>query len=228
VQGASYSAVAGPPSNTAIRVDATSLTRAGVPVRNTTWQVAVMYEGKAAGSLQQGCAFTTTSLTVMHRHYRLVAEAIRVTTETVDEPFSGDGKYDEIFVASIAGILDRSSGSRARRPPSPERRSRWSRETRCGWAHRGEGRCYLENHNQDRPIGLEVNTSAPDPMGLVGDWRDELVILSSEKIEAAFVSGTNRIEVRFWDHWNLPSTPPTTVNYLNGDYTLVIRIERIP
>jgi hypothetical protein len=54
------------------------------------------------------------------------------------------------------------------------------------------------------------------------------VVLSREKIEAALASGQTRIEVRFWDHWNLANTPQTSVNYLNGDYTPVTRIERAP
>ena len=48
------------------------------------------------------------------------------------------------------------------------------------------------------------------------------------KIESALASGQNKVEVRFWDHTNLTNTPPATISYLNGDYTLVIRLERAP
>jgi len=65
-------------------------------------------------------------------------------------------------------------------------------------------------------------------MGLTGWMRDRVVVLNSEKIEAALASGQDKIEVRFWDHWTIPNTPASTINYLNGDYTLVIRIERMP
>jgi hypothetical protein len=51
---------------------------------------------------------------------------------------------------------------------------------------------------------------------------------SREKIEAALASGHYRIEMRFWDHWNRSGQPQTIVDYLNGDYTLIMRIERAP
>ena len=79
---------------------------------------------------------------------------------------------------------------------------------------------HLERHDRDRPVGLVTNRTGPDySEGLTGEWEEKLVVLSSEKIEAAFASGTNRIEVRFWDRRVLPNTPPSAVNYLNGDYT---------
>lgn len=351
VNGASYYAVSGPPTNTAIKVTTTTLTRTGLPLGNTNWQVAAMYDGSTGA--QQGSAFATTNLTVVNPQYRLVAEAIRVTTETVDAPLSGDGMYDEIYVASFAerhlrptpatsgqllerepvrlsavhgdisnwlpmervqaGTASASGGVKGGDIVSPVLSQRtissaegnfvfWEGElipgkhdlvlrptiwevdqptsdaarvlggaciTRlCNWAKNLSQRppgsqlsfgqanpfpgtqitvvdgdivwlgttgpqgsmVHLERHDQDRPVGLEVRTTDPNAnnMGLTGNWRDKAIILSSEKIEAAFASGTNRIEVRFWDHWNLPNTPQTKVNYLNGDYTLVIRIERVP
>ncbi len=87
---------------------------------------------------------------------------------------------------------------------------------------------HLEHMDRDRPIGLEVESDAAKYVGLVGMWRDLVVVLSREKIEAALASGQNKIEVRFWDHTNLTNTPPATISYLNGDYTLVIRMERAP
>lgn len=351
VPGASYYTVGGPPSNVAIRVDTTTtrLTRVGVPPGNATWQVAAMYQGRAAGSPQAGSPSATISLDVVNPRYRLVAEAIRVTAETVDKPLSEDGMYDEVYVASFAELLQRASatsgltllarqpvqlsavhgdvssslplersqagtasangGIRANDIVSPVLATRtmtslagalfvlWEGDLLpgrhdlvlhpmiwevdqpptdlardltaacvqllCGWygymtgpggensAFRpgpqaamagariaivegdiawlgGPDIVHLERHDKDRPIGLEVGSTAPNPEGLVGTWRDKMVILSSEKIEAALASGQNRIEVRFWDHWNIPNTAPSTVNYLNGDYTLVIRIERMP
>lgn len=346
VRGASYYMVGGPPDNVAIRVDTTTtrLTRVGVRPGPATWQVAAMYQGRTAGSPQAGSALATASLDVVNPRYRLVAEAIRVTHETVDKPLSEDGMYDEVYVASYAELLTRggsgimylplqlsavhgdisnflpldrtqagtasvSGGIRANDIVSPVMATRTMSSTPGAQFVLWEGELYpgkqdlvlhpmiwevdqfpaekardltgalcpgylcvwyrfmmgggtgsvarpeptaaiagaqiaivdgaivwignpdiphLERHDRDRPIGLEVRSAAPDPMGLVGMWRDKMVILSSEKIEAALAANQNRIEVRFWDHWVLPNTPPSTVNYLNGDYTLVIRIERMP
>jgi hypothetical protein len=341
-QYASYYVVSGPPTNTAVRVDGTTLTRTGVPVGDTEWKVSTMYEGKNLPSTQ-GSAFATATLKVVNTHYRLVAEAIRVTSETVDKPLSEDGKFDEIFMASIAERYDRGTST----PPTVEavRMSHihgdisfWSPSERvkagtasgngglkagdivspvwgppsaaqpagspmfvlwdgelipgkhdlilhpsiwevdqaaselsrhiglsciyalCSWAQwvtTGPGKswgrntraqpalaspqvavvdrdqsagrmAHLERHDRDRPIGLVTNVTGPTSEGLTGDWEEKLVVLSSEKLEAALASGTNRIEVRFWDRRVLPNTPPSAVDYLNGDYTLVIRIERMP
>ena len=345
VQNAAYYVVSGPPSNTAIKVSTTSITRTDVPVGSTNWQVAAMYVGKTSGSPPQTSPFATTSLAVVNPHYRLVAEAVRVTTETVDMQLSEDGMYDEIFVAGLAEIWDPQTGTlkieAARRshvhgdvtywlpglrvkagtasaeggiragdlvspiwaapsgsmlagePPfvlwdgellpgrhelllhptiwevdQPE--SAQSRDISgewcgalCAWKNflsklgsragglsqvkaamvgsqigvvegdrvwlTGHGEMvHLENHDKDRPIGLERSDNTPGLMGLTGWMRDRVVVLSSEKIEAALASGKNTIEVRFWDHWTIANTPPTTINYLNGDYTMVIRIERMP
>lgn len=87
---------------------------------------------------------------------------------------------------------------------------------------------HLENQSVDRLVGLQVDASAPPGMGLTGAWYDKVVVLSNEKIEAALARGINRIDVRFWDHWAMPNQPQAPVDYLNGDYTLVIRIERVP
>jgi len=359
VRGASSYAVGGPPSNIAVRVDSTTttLTVGGLPLGKATWQVAAMYRGTVAGSPQQGSAFATTSHTVVNPNYRLVAEAIRVTTETADAPLSEDGKYDEVYVASFtelllratdgsgksqalisrqpirlsavhgditgllpldrtqAGSASQNGGIRAGdvvipivaqptaaslakvqfvlwegqllpgkhdlilRPmlvevdeptyalarvlPDPDPRV-VCRGVPCGWGYYMWGPAgadlafkpgpqaavagsqiaivegdlvwlggnsqlvHLENQDRDRPIGLARRNMVDDGMGLTGSWYDKMVILSSEKIEAALAAGRNRIEVRFWDHWNLPNTPQSTISYLNGDYTLVIRIERMP
>ena len=45
----------------------------------------------------------------------LVAEAIRVTSETVDKPLSEDGKFDEIYMASIASPRDDTNRRRSNR-----------------------------------------------------------------------------------------------------------------
>jgi hypothetical protein len=351
VRGASYYIVGGPPSNVAIRVDttATTLTLGAMPLGKATWQVAAMYQGRAAGSPQAGSPFASISLDVVNPRYRLVAEAIRVTTETADMPLSEDGMYDEVFVASFAEVLLRVSGGSAptllsRLPvtlsavhgdisnwlplersqagtasangglragdlipvlaqptmgslakvplvlwegqllpgqhdlvlhptiwevdqPETDRARDLTRPTcmflLCGWktfmtgngggsAFRPRpqaaiagaqiaivdgdlvwmnsygGPIHLERHDTDRPIGLTVSSTVDPGQGLYGQWFDKMVILSSEKIEAALAAGQTTIQVRFWDHWNLPNTPPSTINYLNGDYTLVIRIERTP
>ena len=96
------------------------------------------------------------------------------------------------------------------------------------WLGHIAGMVNLELHKEDRPIGLENSSSAPSIYGLTGKMRDKMVVLSSEKIEAALASGANKIYVRFWDHWTIPGKTASTINYLNGDYTLVIRIERVP
>jgi hypothetical protein len=57
---------------------------------------------------------------------------------------------------------------------------------------------------------------------------DRLVVLSREKIEAALAAGTSTIEMRVWDHYNMPPAPQTAVPNMAGDYTLVMRIERVP
>ena len=359
VSGSSYYAVSGPPTNTAKKITATSLTQTGVPFGNTTWQVAAMYEANggypsSAPLPQAGSPVATTTLVVINPHYRFVAEAIRVTTETADKQFSEDGMYDEVFVASYgeritratstsggamerqpfqlsavhgdvnvnmqlrrvkAGTASASGGIRAGDVVTPVMTEQtitqgptafilWDGELipgqhdlilhptiwevdqmdaerarnladintpncwslLCGWAEfmtgvggggsaghayikeaiagsqiavvegdkvwlgtSGGGGIHLERQDRDRPIGLQVPPDAATrQMGLTGDWYDRAVVLSSEKIEAALASGKNKIEVRFWDRWRIPNTAPTTVNYLNGDYTLVIRIERVP
>jgi hypothetical protein len=57
------------------------------------------------------------------------------------------------------------------------------------------------------------------------DW---VVVLSQQKIEAALAAGKTTIDVRFWDHWEVPNTPHSLVTNMNGDYTLVIRLVRLP
>jgi hypothetical protein len=86
-----------------------------VAVGDTEWQVSTMYEGQNLPS-KQGSAFAKTTLKVVNTHYRLVAEAIRVTSETVDTPLSEDGRYDEIYMASIAERYDRGTSN----PPTVE------------------------------------------------------------------------------------------------------------
>jgi hypothetical protein len=350
VSGASYYTVTGTPNSTTLRSTVSHLAVPGVPVGAGTWQVTAVFQGQGGDgtpSLNGGSA--SASVTMVQRHYRLIAEALRVNAETADQQFSGDGKYDEVFVMGIAERFERSSGtpidvSRVRVSavhgdisywPPPQRVKAgtasgnggiqhgdivtpiwsapsatspmgkpsfvlWEGEliggtqdlllhpmlmevdepdsygTRaipasyaicpglpCTWSRyfSGPGQSsrslpavqaaiaapqisvkegvkmwltgsgyfvHLENQNRDRPIGLEVESNAEKLVGLVGMWRDKVVVLSREKIEAALASGQNRVEVRFWEHWNLTNTPPTTVNYLNGDYTLVIRIERSP
>ena len=62
----------------------------------------------------------TTSLVVVNPHYRFVAEALRVTSETADKQFSEDGLYDEVFVASYGERIPRatsiSGGAMERQP----------------------------------------------------------------------------------------------------------------
>lgn len=84
----------------------------------------------------------------------------------------------------------------------------------------------IQNQNADRPIGLETRSKGERPEGLSGWFLDKLVILSREKIESALAAGKNTIEVRFWDRYQLPNQAPTKNPLTNGDYTLVIKIER--
>jgi hypothetical protein len=345
VKAASYYAVSGPPTNTTLRVDGTTFTQTSLPAGDTTWKVAAMYQGIAPGAPQQGSAFATTSVTIQRRNYRLIADSFHVAAETVDEPFSGDGKYDEIYVASVAEVRDRATRALIKRSPMqvsgvhgdisfwapPQRvqagsasgnggiragdtvapvwaaggaatsapfvlwegelidgtqdlylhpmvmeldepdymRARESRESfqpcsavLCNWEKflgntnwesailQGAAPSkasaqilpvdgalawipnpeivHLEKHDRDRPVGLAVRSTTPGLQGIQAAWFDKVVVLSREKIEAALASGSNKIEIRYWDRWQLPNTPPSSVNFLNGDYMLVIRIERVP
>jgi hypothetical protein len=343
VKGAAYYAVAGPPTNTTTRIDGTTLTQTGLPLGDTTWKVAAIYQGTAPGAPQQASAFATLNVAVQRRNYRLIADSFRVAADTVDEPFSGDGKYDEIYVGSIAELRDRSTRGLIKRSPMqvsavhgdisfwppPQRvqagtasgnggiragdtvgpiwaagapgspfvlwegelndgtqdlflhpmlveldepdyaMARQSREPfqacgalMCAWENYlrnmnhesailrdaapskasaqilpvdgtlvtlGDPELvHLEKHDRDRPIGLAVRSATPGLRGIQGAWFDKVVVLTREKLEAALASGSNKIEIRYWDRWQLPNTPPSSVNFLNGDYTLVIRIERVP
>ena len=349
VTGAAYYAVTGPPTMSTVRADSAHVVLPGIPLGTQTWQVSAVYTGKGASPAVRSGPATTVSVEFVRRRYRLVAEALRVTTETADQQFSADGKYDEVFVIARGERINRQSGARIDLSPiqvsavhgdisnwpPPQRvkagtASGWggiqhgnvvspiwsapsasapmgtstfvlwegeliggkqdlllhpmvfevdepeydkSREippdyaicngTPCVWnryfagsggggyAHApakaamsapqitvfdgdqmfltGSGYfVHLENQDRDRPIGLTVEDRAEQNVGLVGMWRDKGVALSREKIEAALASGQNKIEVRFWDHWNKTGMPLSTVNYLNGDYTLVIRMERAP
>jgi hypothetical protein len=86
---------------------------------------------------------------------------------------------------------------------------------------------YLERHDRDRPIGLRVGPGTTRSKGISAELFDKVVVFSREKIDAAIANGTNRISVRFWDH-STQNGPPTAVNYLNGDYTLLLRVDRLP
>jgi len=345
VKGASYYAVAGPPTNTTVRVDGTTLTQTGLAVGDTTWKVAAMYQGTAPGAPQQGSAFATTTVEVQRRNYRLIADSIRVAADTVDEPLSGDGKFDEIYIASVAEVRNRSTSVLIKRSPMqvsavhgdisfwpPPQRVQagttsgnggiragdtvgpiwaaggaatgstfvlwegelfdatqdlflhpmlmeldepdyaYARQSREPWQNCGATLCnwenflrnsnwesailkgaapskaspqilpvdgalgwipeseivHLEKHARDRPIGLAVRSATPGLRGIQAAWFDKVVVLTREKLETALASGNNKIEIRYWDRWQLPNTPPSSVNFLNGDYTLVIRIERVP
>lgn len=109
VKNASYYAVAGPPANTSFRVDSTHTRIAGVPVGNQSWQLSTIYETATPGGPRAGSAFVSTSLTVSSRHYRIVAQSIRVNGETVDSQLSEDGKGDEVYVAAFGQVIDRTS-----------------------------------------------------------------------------------------------------------------------
>jgi hypothetical protein len=62
----------------------------------------------------------------------------------------------------------------------------------------------------------------------VGRLKDRLVVLSREKIERALAGNANKIILRFWEHWSLPNVAPTPITSLAGDYTLTLRVERVP
>ena len=348
MMGAAYYYVTGPPTMATRRVDSAHVMLPGISLGPQTWQVSAVYVGKGANPTPRSGPATATSVELVRRRYRLVAEALRVTTETADQQFSADGKYDEVFVAAVAERVNRQSGTRIDISPAqvsalhgdvsnwpPPQRVKagtasgwggiqhgnvvspiWSAPTAsapmgtpvfvlwegeliggkqdlllhpiviesdepdanaraiapsyaichglaCSWSRyftgpggggyasaamqaaasspqirvedgkqmflTGSGYfVHLENQDRDRPIGLTVEDRAEPNVGLVGMWRDKVVALNREKIEAALASGQNKIEVRFWDHWNKTGVPLSTVDYLNGDYTLVIRMERAP
>ena len=347
--GASYYNITGPPAMSTVRADSAHVKLPGIQLGPQTWQVSAMYTGKGTNPSVRSGPAVSASVEMVRRRYRLIAEALRVTTETADQQFSADGKYDEVFITALAERINRQSGARIDISPTqvsalhgdisnwpPPQRVKagsasgwggiqhgdviapiWSSPTPnapmgtptfvlwegeliggkqdlllhpmvieadqpdydktreippsyavcnglpCSWgryftgsggggyAHppakaamsapqisvfdgdqmflTGSGYfVHLENQDRDRPIGLTVEDRAEPNVGLVGMWRDKVVALSREKIEAALASGQNKIEVRFWDHWNKTGVPLSTVNYLNGDYTLVIRMERAP
>ena len=85
---------------------------------------------------------------------------------------------------------------------------------------------HLELQNLDRPVGLVATNDEGETRGVTGRFFDKVVVLTREKIEAAIASGNNKIEVRFWDRWEPAGGTVSKATQLNGDYTLVIRIER--
>jgi hypothetical protein len=87
---------------------------------------------------------------------------------------------------------------------------------------------HIERQDGDRPIGLDRDDRAEQLVGEVGRFRDRLVVLSREKIERALAAGSDKIAIRFWEHWSLPNVAPTAITSLAGDYTLTIRVERVP
>jgi hypothetical protein len=302
-----------------------------------------MYEPLGGGPPRQGSAFTTTSLTLLRRTYRVIVEAIRATHETVDAQFSEDGRGDEIYVASLAQRFDRTNSVLVETYPTvisavhgdvsswpPPQRVKagtasgyggvrsgdainpvlgepapgaagwpllvlWEGDLADGrddlvlrpviWeldesnylARRLSGPCvnnfcawyhfltditvrsvplpavkaaiagpaisivegeriwfssgviaHMERQDADRPIGLEVVPNMDPSRGVAGWLLDRLVVLSREKIEAALAAGTTTIEMRVWDHFDMPPAPRTAVPNMAGDYTLVMRIERVP
>lgn len=347
--GASYYNVTGPPAMATVRVDSAHAMKAGIPLGPQTWQVSAVYMGKGPSPTPRSGPAVSVGVELVRRRYRLIAEALRVATETADQQFSADGKYDEVFVAALGERINRQTGTRIDISPAqvsalhgdvsnwpPPQRVKagsasgwggiqhgdvvspiWSAPSPsapmgtpvfvlwegeliggkqdlllhpmvleadqpdydkareippsyavcsgipCWWSRYFSGSggggyshpamkaamsapqimvldgdqmfltssgyfVHLENQDRDRPIGLTVEDRAEQNVGLVGMWRDKVVALSREKIEAALAAGQNKIEVRFWDHWNKSGAPLSTVNYLNGDYTLVIRMERAP
>lgn len=87
---------------------------------------------------------------------------------------------------------------------------------------------HLELQALDRPLGLIATNDEGPTRGVTGKFFDKIVVLTREKLEAAIASGKNRIEIRFWDRWEPAGGPVTKATHLNGDYTLVMRIERSP
>ena len=349
VQGAKYYAVTRPSGGAPVRADSTHLTVGGIPNGPGLWRVAAVYTASLPTAPVRTGPSSDVTVTLVPRRYRLVAEALRVGAETVDQPLSGDGKFDEVYITAVGERIDRRNGQRidVTSPvvsavhgdisfwPPPQRVKAgtasgnggihqgdvvspiWSAPTTaapmgapnfvlwegelidgrqdlvlhpmvieldepdyamardippsyaicngipCNWGRYFTGPAgggynapdvkaaiaapqisvvegkkmfltgssyfvHLEHMDRDRPIGLEVASDAPCCVGLTGMWRDKMVTFSREKIEARLASGQNKVEVRFWDHSNLPPAQPASVNYLNGDYTLVIRMERAP
>ena len=129
VANASYYVLAGPPGNTAIRVDGTSVVRTAIPAGNHSWMIASAYQSSAGP--QQGSGFVSTSLAVtapstggsigtveagapppnasVSGRYRVVATGFRVINETKDDMLSRDGNYDEVYGAFAMLHYDRRS-----------------------------------------------------------------------------------------------------------------------
>ena len=90
----------------------------------------------------------------------------------------------------------------------------------------------LERNELDRPIGLQRYTGSLC-VGYCGVWLDHMVVLTRERIERALtgpysVGERGVIELHLTDYTQVPDGARLSWGDLQGDYVLILRVERIP
>ncbi|MFL5403641.1 MAG: hypothetical protein ACJ8BF_12560, partial [Gemmatimonadales bacterium] len=90
--------------------------------------------------------------------------------------------------------------------------------------------CLLERNDKDRPIGLEKYDGAT-AVGVCGIWLDHMLVLTRERIERAlndpYATGEKGLlELRLNDYYQIPNGPRLSDTNMQGDYVLVLRVER--
>jgi hypothetical protein len=90
----------------------------------------------------------------------------------------------------------------------------------------------LERNELDRPIGLQRYTGSLC-VGYCGVWLDQMLVLTRERIERALTGSYSAgdrgvIELHLTDYTQVPGGARLTWGDLQGDYTMILRVERIP
>ena len=90
--------------------------------------------------------------------------------------------------------------------------------------------CLLERNDKDRPIGLEKYTGS-DAVGECGIWRDHILVVTRERIERALSSTSANgepglLELNLTDYSQVPNGPRNPSSALQGDYVLILKVER--
>ena len=83
--------------------------------------------------------------------------------------------------------------------------------------------------DKDRPIGVRNGGCETN----CGFWLDQMLILTRERIERVLSSPYStgekgQLEFRVTDHYKLPNGSHSSWGALQGDYVLILRVERIP